>query len=190
MVQCLKSLRAALAACVVVVLFGCGSAERNLATNSALSGGLRSMTVSSPAFRNREPIPDKYTQHGENISPPLRWTPGPSGTSQYVLIVEDPDAGRKKPAVHWLVYHIPGNVTELPENAAATMGLTQGKNYTGKDGYVGPKGSKGNTHRYYFQVFAVDPTTTFPPGVTREELEKAALHGALAKGSMIGTFTK
>jgi Raf kinase inhibitor-like YbhB/YbcL family protein len=190
MVLCLKSLRAALAACVVVIVAGCGSAERNLASNAALSGGLRSMTVTSPAFKNREPIPQKYTQDGENISPPLRWSSGPSGTSQYVLIVEDPDAGRKKPAVHWLVYHIPAGTTELPENAAAAGGLTQGKNFTGQVGYVGPKVSKGNSHRYYFQIFAVDPTFTIPPGVTREELEKAALHGALAKGSMIGTYGK
>ncbi|HZD91323.1 MAG TPA: YbhB/YbcL family Raf kinase inhibitor-like protein, partial [Pseudolabrys sp.] len=30
--------------------------------------------LESPAFRDGEPIPRKYTADGENVSPPLRWS--------------------------------------------------------------------------------------------------------------------
>jgi hypothetical protein len=161
-----------------------------LASHSELSGGLFSIRVSSPAFEDSKPIPAKYTQDGENISPPLEWTGGPSGTTGYVVIMEDPDAGRKQPALHWLVYHIPADVTSLPENAAKIGTLTQGKNFKGEVGYAGPIPSPGNTHRYFFQVFAVDQPVKVGPGATRDEFAKAVLQGALAKGVLVGTYGK
>src|SRR6476620_3326731 len=112
----------------VAVLAGCGP-ERNLASNKELSGGLWSISVTSPAFRDGEPIPKKYTKDGENISPPLKRSSGPSGTTGYIVIVEDPDAVKKVPALHWLVYRIPCGTNELPENASASGNLVQGKNY-------------------------------------------------------------
>jgi Raf kinase inhibitor-like YbhB/YbcL family protein len=179
---------AALAAFVVLAVGGCGSAERNLASNSELSGGLWSISVTSPAFRDGQAIPKKYTEDGENVSPPLRWSKGPTGTTGYVLMVEDPDAGRKQPAMHWLVYRIPVGTNELPENAAATGNLMQGKNYKGTVGYAGPNPPKGNVHHYHFQVFAIDQTGEIGPGATRQDLEKAALRSAIAKGELIGTY--
>ena len=172
---------------------GCGNADRKLASNSELSGGLFSLRVTSPAFVDAQAIPAKYTADGENISPPLQWTGGPTGTTGYVIIVEDPDAGRKRPALHWLVYHVPADVRSLPENAAAIGNLTQGKNDMGVVGYSGPNPSKGNTHRYYFQVFAVDQPMDIAPGVTREEFAKrakAVMTGAIAKGVLVGTYTR
>jgi len=182
--------RAASAAFLTAALVGCGNANRNLASNSKVSGGLWSIAVSSPAFRDGREIPAKYTEDGENVSPPLRWTSGPSGTVGYVVIVEDPDAGKKKPALHWMVYHIPFGTNELPENASASTQFAQGKNYKGQVGYTGPNPSKGNTHHYHFQVFAVERTSNLPAGATREELEKAAIQGAIAKGELIGTYGK
>lgn len=184
----ISSGRAAFAVAMLVAVAGCGSAEHRVASNSVLSGGLFSLRVSSPAFQDGKPIPAKYTEDGENVSPPLEWTGGPTGTTGYVVIVEDPDAGRKLPALHWLVYHLPADVKSLPENAAASGDLTQGKNYKGQVGYTGPKVPKGNTHRYFFQVFAVDQPVNIGPGATREEFAKSVLKGALAKGVLIGTY--
>ncbi|HEY8543804.1 MAG TPA: YbhB/YbcL family Raf kinase inhibitor-like protein, partial [Acidimicrobiales bacterium] len=78
------------------------------------------MTLSSPAFENGGPIPRRHTAYGENISPPLRWTGAPEGTRSFALICHDPDAPLVTPAghhgyVHWVLYNIPGDVTELPE---------------------------------------------------------------------------
>jgi Raf kinase inhibitor-like YbhB/YbcL family protein len=180
---------AAMAACLVAAM-GCGSAQRNLASNSELSGGLWSLDVTSPAFRDGQAIPPKYAAAGGNVSPPLRWTSGPSGTTGYVIMVEDADSGRKMPAMHWLVYHLPVGTNELPENASATGNLTQGKNYKGEVGYAGPDPPKGRTHHYHFQVFAVDQTANIGPGATRADLEKVAVRGAIAKGELIGTYKR
>lgn len=189
----ISSSRAALAVAALAALAGCGSAERNLASNSVLSGGLYSLRVSSPEFEDGQPIPAKYAEAGGNVSPPIEWTGGPTGTTGYILIMEDPDAGRKQPDLHWLVYHLPAEARSLPENAAASGSLTQGKNYKGEVGYAGPNPPPGNTHRYFFQVFAVDKPVNVGPGATREEFAKAVQRvqrGALAKGVLIGTYGK
>ena len=187
---CVTFGRAVLAVAVLVAVAGCGNADRKLASNSDLSGGLYSIRVTSPAFAYDKPIPAKYSEDGGNVSPPLEWTGGPTGTTGYVVIMEDPDAGRKLPALHWLVYHLPADVRSLPENAAAIGGLTQGKNHKGQVGYVGPKVPKGNTHRYFFQVFAVDQPINVGPGATREEFAESVLSGAIAKGVLVGTYGK
>jgi len=172
----------------VAAVAGCSSAERNLTSNKELSGGLWSITVTSPAFRSGQPIPAKYTADGENISPPLTWSSGPSGTTGYIVIVEDSDSGNKIPALHWAVYGLPATTHELPENAAANGNLTQGRNYKGENGYTGPDPSKGNTHHYHFQVFAIDQSAGLGPGATREDMARVALRGALAKGKLVGTY--
>src|SRR5437867_3429960 len=97
-------------------LAGC-SAESKLASNSDLSGGLWGVALHSAAFKHMEAIPEKYTQEGMNLSPPLNWSKGPSLLKEWALIVEDADAKMPdgRPAAHWMVYKIPASVTELPE---------------------------------------------------------------------------
>src|SRR5688572_20711022 len=173
MMRCSGWNRVVLRASLSVLVGGCGSASRNLASNKALSGGLWSMRVTSPVLKDGEPMPPKYTADGENVSPPLKWSHGPTGTSEYILIVEDADTDRKVPALHWMVYRLPVGTNELAENAAASGSLIQGKNYKGQNGYTGPDPKKGNTHNYHFQIFALDQTLDLPPGATREQLGKA-----------------
>jgi Raf kinase inhibitor-like YbhB/YbcL family protein len=167
---------------------GCGNADRNLASRRELSGGLYAIRVTSDAFREGQPIPKKYAAEGENVSPPLTWTRGPSGTVEYELIVQDPDSGRKQPAVHWAVYGIPADTTSLPENASATTSLVQGKNYLGENRYAGPNPSPGNKHRYFFQVFALDHKLNLQPGATLEDVKSALQRSAMSKGVLVGTY--
>ena len=51
----------------------------------------------------------RHTAYGDNLSPPLRWTPV-AGAGAYAIILEDPDAPMEKPFVHWLIWNIPGSV--------------------------------------------------------------------------------
>ena len=58
--------------------------------------------LTSPAFKEGEIIPKKYTCDGSDVSPPLRWDIPPAGTRSYVMIADDPDA----PVgtwVHWVI---------------------------------------------------------------------------------------
>ena len=171
------------------VVGGCKS-DLRLASRSALSGGMWTVKIQSSAFQDSQPIPAKYTQEGENLSPPLKWSKGPSGLKEWILIVEDADTridGDGNPAVHWMAYKIPGSVTELPEGAATAAKFAQGKNYLGENGYAGPIASE-KRHRYFFQIFAVDTEQTFAPGITRAELAKQLKGFVLSKGMLIGTY--
>ena len=77
-------------------------------------------------------IPEKYTCHGENLSPPLAWEGAPGGTIEYALIAEDVD--HKTGAwVHWVLYNIPADVSEVAEGISTSTselpnGTTQGVN--------------------------------------------------------------
>src|ERR1700722_9155989 len=54
----------------------------------------------------------RHSAYGDNLSPPLRWTPV-EGAGAYALILEDPDAPQLTPFVHWLIWNIPAQTTSL-----------------------------------------------------------------------------
>ena len=108
--------------------------------------------------------------------------------AEYILVVEDADSSGSGPAVQWLVYHIPRNVTSLPANASATGGpFAQGKNYKGKIGYVGPDVSSGKPHRFFFQVFAIDMPLKLDAGADLPALKQSFDGTVLCTGQLIGT---
>ncbi len=157
------------------------------------------ITVSSTAFRQGEPIPKKYTGDGEDISPPLSWTGLPDGTKQLAIICDDPDAPTKEPWVHWVIYNLPGTLTGLPEAVAgqarldAPAGALQGKNSWSDSrtiGYRGPAPPPGKVHHYHFRVYALDKELALNPELSRAALEKAIRPHVLAQGELIGTYRR
>src|SRR5690606_4815553 len=76
------------------------------------------LTLASPSFEDGEAIPLRHTAYGENLSPPLSWTGIPADVGSYAVVVEDSDAPGPLPFVHWVLYNIPGDVSELPEGIA------------------------------------------------------------------------
>src|SRR5713101_5158436 len=48
---------------------------------------VRAFKLRSPAFGPGGEIPPKYTCDGSDVSPPLRWTEPPQGTTGFALIV-------------------------------------------------------------------------------------------------------
>ena len=153
-------------------------------------------TISSPAFAPNDAIPAKYTCEGAEISPPLEWSGAPDGTKSLALIVDDPDApDPAKPQrvyVHWVVYHIPPNVTKLPENAAKSglpAGAMQGTNDGGKQTYGGPCPPIGR-HRYFFKLYALDTQLKGLKNPTKARLEKTMQGHTLDNTQLIGTYEK
>lgn len=136
-------------------------------------------------------IPARHTAYGDNRSPSLEWTSA-GGARAYVLLVEDPDAPRAQPFVHWVAWNIPPDVHALPAHlsptSTAVRGMQQGRNDRGDVGWFGPRPPAGDPpHHYHFQVFALDRMLVLPPGATREDVLKAMDGHVLAKGELVAT---
>src|SRR5436305_837102 len=62
-----------------------------------------------------KPTAVKYAADGSDVTPPLHFGGVPNQPVELALIVDDSDAPRAEPFVHWVIYKIPSNVTDLPE---------------------------------------------------------------------------
>lgn len=163
---------------------------------TARAGG--KLMVSSPVFGGGEELDDRYTQNGANMSPPLAWSKGPSGTRSYVVVAEDSGVSRHDPVFHWVMYNIPLTVTKLPENvtpnatldSGAMEGAMQGLNVRKTAGFLGPKPPAGQTHAYHFQVFALNTKLNLDPAKTDRDAVVEAMKGhVLAAGDIIANYT-
>ncbi len=144
------------------------------------------MQISSTAFSEGSTIPRQYTADGDDVSPPLKWTDPPAGTKSFTLICDDPDAPRGT-WVHWVLFNLPADTRELPQDAADDLGR-QGKNDFGRRGYGGPSPPKGKPHRYFFKLYALDTTLELPEGSTKAQVEKAMKGHVLAEAQIMGKY--
>jgi Raf kinase inhibitor-like YbhB/YbcL family protein len=150
------------------------------------------MEISSSVFKEGTIIPAKYTCDNIDVSPPLEWTQVPSGTKTFAIICDDPDAPQRT-FVHWVIFNIPGDLTELSENTPKTdhlkNGAAQGKNDFGKAGYGGPC-PPGGTHRYYFKLYAIDSELDPKQINNKKELLKAIEGHILAEAQLMGRYKR
>ncbi|WP_406662568.1 YbhB/YbcL family Raf kinase inhibitor-like protein [Methanolobus sp. ZRKC3] len=142
------------------------------------------MNVSSSAFEHNGMIPQIYTCDGDNINPPLEFGNIPEETRSLAVIVDDPDAPRGT-FTHWVVWDIePG--LNIEENSVPGI---EGLNDIGKANYVGPCPPSG-THRYFFTVYALDTQLDIEAGASRQDLEDIMEGHILAKGQLMGTYSR
>jgi Raf kinase inhibitor-like YbhB/YbcL family protein len=151
------------------------------------------LEITSPAFKNNEFIPSKYTCQGEDVSPALAWSKAPAGTKDFVLIVDDPDAPMGD-WVHWLVYNILTPSNSLQENIFNLTGenlpYAQGKTSFGTIGYGGPCPPPGKVHHYLFKIYALDTALNLPPGLSKQQLLKAIEGHVLAQAQLVGLYKR
>ncbi|MBK81538.1 MAG: YbhB/YbcL family Raf kinase inhibitor-like protein [Gammaproteobacteria bacterium] len=153
---------------------------------------LSDMQLTSPAFETGGAIPAKHTGEGEDSSPALAWQGAPDDAKSFAVICHDPDAPLIKPGeygfVHWVLYNIPGSVSELAEGVDA---YTSGKNDFGKAGYGGPMPPEGHgTHYYFFMVLALDTETDLEPGLSMSELLERIEPNVVAMNRLVGTYRR
>ncbi len=150
--------------------------------------------LTSPSFKEGQPIPPKFTCKGADISPALEWDAVPEGTRSIALIMDDPDAPRGT-WVHWVLWNLPTEARSLPEavpaKASLDDGAKQGLNDFPTTGYRGPCPPPGKPHRYYFKLYALDAPLALKEGVARKADLVAAMKGhILAEGQLMGTFAR
>jgi len=156
-------------------------------------GGAR-LQVTSEALAFGEAMDLRFTQDGENRSPPIAWSKGPTGTLSYALLVEDGSVKRPEPISHWVVYDLPGTILRIGENqpksAEISGGAMQGLNVRKEAGFIGPKPPAGETHNYHVEVFALNTRLRLKPDETdRDDIVQAMKGHVLASGDLIVNYT-
>jgi Raf kinase inhibitor-like YbhB/YbcL family protein len=170
----------------------------SLETPYALGQSSPGLTLTTSAFDDGGIIPSKYTAAapGAPFSPLLTWTNVPAGAASFTLLLHDPDTSVNKTTteiLHWMVFNIPATARELFEGVPAQMqlpgGAVQGRNYSGKVGYIGMGApAPGPYHHYTFELFALDTKLSLGPSATEAEVLTAMDGHVLAKGVLVGRF--
>ncbi len=161
-----------------------------------LRQGMAAITVGSLAFADHAPIPERYTADGAGLSPPLQWTGVPASAASLVLIVEDADAPTPQPLVHAIVVDLEAGDGALPEGALPSKdndgsGLRIGRNSFLQAAWLPPDPPPGHgTHRYAFQVFALEAGAAFDGAPGRDAVLEAVRERGLASGCLIGTYER
>ena len=152
-----------------------------------------SIQLTSTAFSEGGPIPTQYTCDGADKSPPLQWSGVPDGAKSIALIVDDPDAPGGT-WVHWVLYGIPSDSTQLQEgfstSGTTSIGAVNGGNDFKRSGYGGPCPPKGDPHRYFFKLYALDAEPDLEPGATKKDLLRSIEGKVLAEGQLMGTYQR
>ncbi len=155
-----------------------------------------SIPITSRAFTDGEPIPARFTQDGEGVSPQLSWGNVPAGTKELALICDDPNAPKPSPTVHWVVYKIPPTVHELHESlprhaVTGTPPMRQGLNYLKRPGYDGPAPPKGHgVHHYHFKLYALDKSLDPTDAIDGRAFYTAITGHVLDEGEIVGTYQR
>lgn len=164
-------------------------------------GGVRIMTLTSAAFAPGAAIPEKHSQAGDELSPPLAWSGAPDSTRSFVLIVHDLSApsgqGGMEDVLHWMVWNIPGSATLLPEGAAHGPEANGVRQISASGPYYrGPAApASGPPHHYAFELYALDTTIDVAaigqsPAATRAAVIAAMAGHVRAKGVLVGLYRR
>ena len=144
------------------------------------------MQVVSPVFKEGAAVPAPYSCKGQNISPPLNFVSVPEGAKSLALIMHDPDAPSGD-YVHWTVWDIPADTGTLAANSVP-VGAIQGQNSAGQNKYMGPCPPSG-THRYMFELYALDTSLGLPAETERDDMLKAMEGRVIEKSTLTGVFS-
>jgi len=162
-------------------------------------GPIAVMTLSTAAWPDGGQIPIKYSQAGEEISPPLTWNDPPATTASFALIVHDLDATNANGDVlQWLVWNLPAASRSLREGVEQGPQLSDGTRQISQTGpyYRGPAApASGPPHHYVFELYALDTMLEVPavgasPAETRTAVVAAMAGHVRGKATLVGTFRR
>ena len=163
--------------------------------DAQVSESFTPLSLTSSAFEEGQPIPEKHSCDGENLSPQLDWTEPPPGTESFALIFDDPDAVDVVGYtwIHWTIFDLPADTRTLPEAFTSEPNLEdgsqQGMTSFQQPGYGGPCPPEG-THRYFFRLFALDTMLRLDFTSTAEDLIEAMEGHVLDQAELTGLYTR
>ncbi len=144
------------------------------------------MSITSVAFSNGEHIEDFYTCDSYDFNPQLTISNIPESTESLVLFVDDfynvPDIFN-----HWVVWNILPTGDEVTIMQDSVPGI-EGTNAFGQLGYSGPCPPTGETHEYYFSVYALNSMINLSEGATADEVNSVITPYILDSADITGTY--
>ncbi|MBT2491008.1 YbhB/YbcL family Raf kinase inhibitor-like protein [Streptomyces sp. ISL-96] len=145
--------------------------------------------LKSSAFNDGALIPRRYAMEGENVSPDLSWSGVPDGTSELLLLCEDPDAPSGT-FVHWLVTGINPASTGVEAGQTPDGGqpLMNGFGESGWGGPLPPPGDKA--HRYFFRLYALAEPADLADDASAADVHAAVDKQQLASGTLVGLYQR
>jgi Raf kinase inhibitor-like YbhB/YbcL family protein len=164
--------------------------------------GVQVMTLATTAWADGASIPVKYTQAGEQASPPLAWSNVPDGVASFVLLVHDVDGAvgnGTDDILQWLLWNMPASARSLPEHVPQASQMPDGTRQISATGpyYRGPGApSAGPPHHYVFELFALDvasidvPAVGASPALTRAAVVAAMAGHVRGKAVYVGLFKR
>ena len=150
-----------------------------------------SIHLTSAEFGAWAMMPKRFTQEGENLSPPLKWENLPDGVAELALVMQDPDVPFPDPVTHLIVYGI-DPVGEIETGGLNAGGLySLGKGSFGRVGYTGPRPIRSHgRHRYVFQLFALDAPLGLSGAPDLKALTAAMDGHVIARAELTGWYER
>lgn len=179
-------------------LRGLRAGTEKLAIAQESLGSFAQIDLTSTAFANGARLPDRFTDDGAGVSPPLIWRDPPAGTASLALLVEDADSPTPQPLVHAVVWGLAPEAGQLAEGAIVgdgdgdLLGRDVGLNSYRREGWLPPDPPTGHgEHRYVFQLFALDAQAPDPGNSPGRTALLAAMSGhVVAAGLLVGTYSR
>jgi Raf kinase inhibitor-like YbhB/YbcL family protein len=145
------------------------------------------MELTTPAFDDGEPIPERHSCDGDDVSPRLEWSFLPAQAGSLALVVHDPDAPSGD-FLHWLGWNLDPDQGALDEGARVPV---EGTNGAGRIGYMGPCPPPGHgAHRYIFRLYALASPLDLEPGAARVQLKGAMDGRVVGKARLTGIYER
>ncbi|EPH03216.1 YbhB/YbcL family Raf kinase inhibitor-like protein [Propionibacterium sp. oral taxon 192 str. F0372] len=145
------------------------------------------MKITSPDFPENGKIPVAYARTGDDRRPWFGISGVPAAAVSLAIICHDPDAPMDGGFYHWTVWNLPPTTTDIPGESLPT-GAVEGMTDWKETGYGGPLPPSG-THRYNFQLFALDSMIDAPTSTTAPELEKLIEPHVIDRAVVTGLFS-
>lgn len=168
------------AATSVVTTAGCG-----VLSVDPTSEVQEDLTVSSPVLVDGEPIPERFTCHGEGVSPPVQWSGFPAETESIAIVMDAPQAPGGN-AVHWMVFDLNPEGQEISEGQPGSP-AAEATNSLGSVGYEPPCPEEDGDEEYRFTVYALSSEVSLGEGAEFNEATDAIAERVLAYGRLVAT---
>jgi phosphatidylethanolamine-binding protein (PEBP) family uncharacterized protein len=157
-------------------------------TSPEQKNGFEAIKVTSTAFKAGGPISVQYTCDGAGDSPPLEWHGVPHGAAEVLMLAIDL-SGSAGEATQWAVAGIPASATSIPAGGLPA-GAVAGVNSSGKVGWSGVCGAKGQQQRVVFLFYALSRKLGLKSGFNPNEARGELRSVTLATGLTLATYKR